>query len=82
MRELITVSSGDIRQGKRWRAQSCPVALALQRQLGDVFMVSGSVIRVLGSGLKINSPRSVRRFVKRFDKGCPCKPFRFYLKHP
>lgn len=82
MRKLIEVTRKDIRQGKRWASRSCPVALAIQRQTGEDCLVKNACIVAQGKFLPIKSPRSVSRFVRRFDAGKRCQPFRFYLKYP
>jgi hypothetical protein len=59
--------------------EMCPVALALRDATGEgwrmgyVFMSTS--IRI------IPAPRSVRRWVKRFDLRKPVRPFAFWLKY-
>lgn len=79
VRKLISVNEEDIQRGERTQAESCPVALALYRELnpGVPILVYGDTIWI-GLGL-YKAPRSVSRFVKHFDRTGKGKPFRFFI---
>lgn len=86
MRKLIKVTQRDINSTKKnYDSDSCPVARAIQRELGDRVCVEHSYYRdaitIEFGGLELVAPRSVSRFVKKFDnKGKKAvKPINFYL---
>lgn len=89
MKKLISVTQKDIDTGIRISCINCPVATALTRDTGslcEVFQTHPNQDCELwchrpGIPIKaISAPRSVNRFVKRFDRGLPVKPFRFYFE--
>lgn len=86
-RQKIHVSQEDIDQGCQLQADNCPVFHALARQapppvgttwFGDIIEWSVA-LGTLDTGSVYQMPRSVERFVSRFDHGKPVKPFSFYL---
>lgn len=82
MNRIVDVRQCDIYNGAQYWCDSCPVALALARagverprvQCLTIFGIEDEV------GWQYHMPRSVRRFVARFDSGKPVKPFRFVLR--
>ena len=86
MKKLIKVTQRDINGTKKnYDSDSCPVARAIERELGDRVCVEHSYYRdaitIESSGFEVTAPRSVSRFVKKFDnKGKKAvKPFNFIL---
>lgn len=85
-RTLVKVKKKHIQNGCKLTMDSCPVSLAICDASDDFSFVktTGSVISVSmreQMNELIDAPRSVTRFVKRFDAGKPVKPFNFYLKY-
>lgn len=82
-RTLISVTQEHIDKGERNMACTCAVALALINHGFDP-AVSKTAISIAYRGriYDIKHPRSVNRFIKRFDKGLAVKPFRFFLNEP
>ena len=81
-RVLIKVTEEDIKKGIALRCMNCPIALAVNRSL--VFSEKVSVGSRFCHTDKESIPlsRSARRFIRRFDKQKPVKPFNFYLRLP
>ena len=85
MKIKFEVSEEDIKKSRRLikkecRAFSCPVALALRKKLKCTYEVS--VTRdnsYLTCNYEVENPRSVRRFIKKFDEKEPVKAFNFFL---
>ena len=90
MRKLIHVTKEHIEAActdAGYTSFTCPVA----RAVGDSGL-SDNGTRVTESFIhlryydfnsqRISAPRSVQRFVNRFDKGKPVQPFNFYLEVP
>ena len=83
---IVQVSKGHIKRGTACSSLYCPVALAIKCAIefrSDVVVSPKN--RDLRGGIKIGdkhylAPRSVERFVKRFDHIKPVKPFNFKLK--
>lgn len=88
MRKLIKVEQRHINRGVREDADSCPVARACNAaKLGYEFSAKGETLDFKRGGdyyLPTTAPRSVQRFIKRFDKlgRKAVKPFNFYLELP
>ena len=86
MRKLIKVRARHIKAGIQNKSTSCPVALAIREQINagvvDVFMNEISINQDYGN--TADMPRSVSRFVDKFDKNGKraVKPFNFYLDVP
>lgn len=74
----IQVTEKHIKRGKRKCAWRCPVALALQDVLDGPFLVGKDCI--YAGRNPYACPKSVSRFVMRFDSGKLVKPFTFVLK--
>ncbi len=83
-RLLINVNQKHIKTGRKnfknktlFRARSCPVALALiDAGVTNAVVLTARAYSDMGNHLL---PRSVRRFINRFDHDEPVKPFNFYL---
>ena len=74
----ITVTEDDIRHGEQFSPTSCPVALAVDRELSATFTVSGfGGIAFEGEGedfFHVDTPQEVTGFIQDFDAGCEVKP--------
>lgn len=74
----IYVKRKHIKEGRHCSFEKCPVALALKEQNGLSWCVDEDGISLDYSNCKvIKSPRSVKRFIRRFDFGDSVKPFNF-----
>lgn len=85
----IDVTAEDIRLGKACDSQYCPVARAVQRQLGKLWRVGSSSISKLAEdetvvrpALMLIPPSSVSYFVTAFDLHLSVDPFSFELEIP
>lgn len=81
MKKLIKVLDKHIKKGKRSDPFGCPIFHACKDAGLDVQGVGDITGIWLGGDSKIRIPRSVQRFILRFDnKGKNhVKPFNFYL---
>lgn len=70
-RILIEVTKNDIKNGITHDCEYCPVARALNNN--NILTTFDQLF------LSKNCPRSVHRFVARFDSGKLVKPFKFYI---
>ena len=81
--KLISVTRKHIKEGRRCAGDSCPVSLALQKQLNrDDVHVSSTDVVIGEFGRKkevIPLSKSVQEFINRFDNEKPVKPFKFKL---
>lgn len=78
MNKLIKVLKKHIKTSE-FGIKNCPVALALKDSGYSDVSVGLNVIFI---GLKIiKSPRSVDRFINKFDRKKSVKPFNFILKY-
>lgn len=75
----IHVTSEDIRDGQCIN-DGCPVALALKRTTGKVHNVGFLTLMDKNWKRIADAPRSVQRFVRRFDANKPVQPFTFFLQ--
>lgn len=75
----INVTKKDIAKGKRREPEDCPVALAIKRQKVAIICVGIDRIWIADKDA-ISTPKTVQRFIERFDCGNPVKPFSFTLK--
>lgn len=73
----VQVTADDIREGKREDSLHCPIALALQRLLGQPWRVGTNVAQGPNWGESADLPPAAREFVLRFDLGLPVEPFEF-----
>ena len=73
MRTLIKVQTKHIKNGHRGSASCCPVALAVRETIGRLLYVCTNKTG------PYENPRSVKRFIKRFDAKKSVKPFNFFL---
>jgi hypothetical protein len=91
MRTLIKVTRKDIKNSIANLWTQCPVALAIERALvieralASLYQLierqhnRSSLIQAI-EDWNFHIPRSVKRFIKRFDAGKPVKPFNFFLE--
>lgn len=80
-RMLIEVTQDDINSGRERNSDLCPVAKALGRYVKLPSVGLWHIFYNTENKLKIaNMPRSVMRFIKKFDNNKPVKPFKFYLR--
>ena len=77
----IKVTQEDIDLGLAYEASSCPVALALQREL-DMPGASLCSSNITVGEHNYNPPDEVRDFVVAFDNGKEVKPFSFTMPEP
>lgn len=79
MSKLIKVTKKHIQKGGKYY-NDCPVALAIKDVFPDkTVSVDGMYIFVTPKNIKC--PRSVSRFVNRYDDEKSVKPFNFILKY-
>lgn len=74
----ITVTHYHISRGRRDDPQFDPVALAISEATGFKPHVGASAVIIDGSSY--NLPRSVRRFIEKFDDGLGVEPIEFELR--
>jgi ribosomal protein L31 len=80
-RILIEVTQKDINSGCRRNTMRCPVAKALKRYVRVPLVGSSHIFFNTENTRQImDTPRSVMRFIKKFDANKPVKPFKFYLR--
>ena len=82
MKKLIKVTQKHINKGCKYAENGCPIALALAEALGTPKVAAGDLgIKIAGTVYE--SPRSVARFVSKFDKlgKKGVKPFNFILDY-
>lgn len=93
---LITVTLEDIANGKRDNCGYCPIALAMDRELGGqnwaaFCLLSSCPTPVVGDKsekpehargdyIAYETPPIAQKFINDFDMGRPVRPFSFYLK--
>ena len=77
----VTVTQADIANGHRHSGLHCPVANALSRVTGQNWHVAaGSLSPCVGEDYEGEDvPKTVRRFIRRFDAMNAVKPFSFVL---
>lgn len=80
MRIKICVTKKDIENGKRREANKCPVSLAIKRTTKTPVNVTRNYVRYKGYAYAV--PRSVNRFIQKFDKTGLGVPFNFNLEIP
>ena len=79
----IKVTKEDIRNGFRGNCTLCPIALAIQRQVGLLCVVDGGGAVLPYIGWDCLLPISVKRKIRMFDKGQGMLPFAFdFLSTP
>lgn len=85
----INVTAEDIKNGARVHCCICPVSLAIRRALNQPINLENyfnvqtgfMLISIVGEEVKrYNTPKSVQRFINKFDMGKEVKPFSFFLK--
>lgn len=87
----IAVTADDIREGRRYVCERCPVALALLRACADGVFVRASYFsaalwfagrEAACQGHVTAFPAEATRFVDDFDRGLDVAPFEFELDVP
>ena len=81
----IEVTAEDIKAGKRHDCSRCPVALALNRFTGRVWVVGGDGASLIHSGIqsiRLHFPDTVARWIVMFDDFGRVAPFKFTVKIP
>lgn len=85
MKIQVSITQEGINDGVRRDCQSCPVALALTRAIGEEVIVSGIWCTIAPDTLAVKMielPRAVREWIVRFDRGFLVSPFTFELEVP
>lgn len=89
MRKKFTVTQEDISNGEPGQCMSCPVAIACERGgltepsvWPDRVYYGKPEYAVVGGRTSVCVPRSVTRFIYRFDTKKTVKPFSFFLDIP
>jgi hypothetical protein len=86
MRSKVCVSDEHIMLGLQYNPHFCPVARAIREQVpgaSGVSVTCKSIYMDVGRQWFFRvPPRSVARFIERFDKDASGKPFNFYLEIP
>lgn len=72
----VSVTRLDIARGRGCSPCGCPIALALERATGRVFVVAGWGCRVPGEILG-HFPEEAKTFIRHFDGCLPVEPFVF-----
>lgn len=82
-RFVIHVTQQDIDSGRQCDGNACPVALAIKRTIGPLF-VGALVIKTSECGQDVvRTPMKVRQFISEFDSGLVRpEPFDFELNIP
>jgi hypothetical protein len=75
---IVRVTKKHILHGECGSLCKCPVALAIH-DAANCGHVNVTTARVIVDGTQVKAPRSVSRFVQRFDLGEQVKPFAFRL---
>lgn len=78
----ITVTRSDIQRGKPRRTQRCPVYFALQRAFPNVKFYLYSGLVYVSTGRWLGLPDVVKRWLNRYDREKPVKPFQFDFEFP
>ena len=81
-KKTVSVTEDHIKNGLRFMCGKCPVALAVSEHTGRKALVGSHTLDFADNDFmyfKPVLPRSVRRFIKRFDRGLSVKPFKFIL---
>lgn len=63
----IKVTTQDIKTGHRFDAASCPIAKALRRTTGEVFVFAWRNGEALIGGEKFRLPEQAEKFIDEFD---------------
>jgi len=77
----IIVTEKDIKEGKRYTTESCPIANSLRRQFKSNAIVSKYSFCIESNGWQsIDTTREMAEFINDFDKGKKVKPTVFIIK--
>lgn len=84
MKKKIEVTQEDIRKGKRFQNDACPVALAVQRTLKRQAIIGDRLFSLYNKRGLIYTygtlPKAVQLFINKFDNKEKVEPFGFTLK--
>lgn len=77
----IEVTKVDIKNGKRNKFNTCPVALAFRRKTKRkrVIVKSNAIYDGNGRHTLCFLPKKAGRFIERFDNGKSVRPISFYV---
>lgn len=75
----LTITQEDIDAGEKCHTGNCPIAMSLKR-VGFKNALVGMPLIFLGYGKSVQTNKTQRRFINRFDKGLPVKPFTTVLR--
>jgi hypothetical protein len=75
----VVVTAKDIVRGRRWLADRCPVALALNRATGRRWEVYFTHLADVRRQRGQATPLAVADFCEKFDDGIGVRPFTFEL---
>lgn len=85
----INVLDSDIKTGRKYNPNRCPVAKAIRRTVGKsnlystmVFISSVEMVFKNKTFFELILPKKVEDFINSFDRGLKVKPFSFSLKIP
>lgn len=78
MKTRVVVTKEDIRHGRPYQADSCPIALSLRRIKGLDLAIVETNSAECGYWITRMSKKA-RQFVRDFDEGNPVKPSVFYF---
>lgn len=78
MKQKISVTAEDIKNGTPECEASCPVALALARQFPDA-VVCVDKFDISIDDQVVRTPADVSYFVTDFDSAAPVEPFEFEI---
>jgi hypothetical protein len=80
---IVNVTASHIKRGVSGDSSSCPVALALRGKKYTFISVNDEIefVNRSGSIVTVPSPKSVAKFIDRFDDGKKVKPFSFKLSY-
>lgn len=84
---IIRVTKQDIKNGKRGKCRTCPIALAVARKTDSFARVTGDEISIFDtkharkSTKRWSTPCEVQEFVINFDSGADVIPFSFELSN-
>jgi hypothetical protein len=84
MRQVtVEVTQEDIDSGMPKICSQCPVALAMRRAEGRVWMVGYGVLELLQAPYSVvTAPTGVTQFISDFDRNNPVAPFSFTINLP
>ncbi|MDG7001719.1 MAG: hypothetical protein JRN15_21685 [Nitrososphaerota archaeon] len=77
------MTAADIKKGKKYSCNLCPVGLAIARRTGVMAIVGVAFIQIYNPYTFVFetfiTPDNVQTFLRKFDNGLPVNPIRFEL---